>query len=50
MLLTDDYDTFSMDGARCGDLFCRLPEDDQNRVYFYTFFPSLLSARILIMF
>ena len=41
MLLTDDYDTFSMDGALCGDIFHGLSEDDQNRVYFYTFFPSV---------
>ena len=41
MILSDAYDTVSMGGALCGDLLPRLSEEDRNRVYFYTLFPSL---------
>ena len=41
MVLSDTYDTVSMGGTLCGDLFPRLSEEDRNRVYFYTLFPSL---------
>jgi Rieske 2Fe-2S family protein len=41
MILSDAYDTISMGGELCGDLFPRLSVEDQNRVYFYTLFPSL---------
>ena len=41
MILSDAYDTVSMGGALCGDLLPRLSEEDRNRVYFYTIFPSL---------
>ena len=41
MILSDSHDTFSAGGALCGDLLPRLSEEDRNRVYFYTLFPSL---------
>ncbi|MEO2018178.1 MAG: aromatic ring-hydroxylating dioxygenase subunit alpha [Fuerstiella sp.] len=41
MILSDTHDTVSTGGALCGDLLPRLSGEDQNRVYFYTFFPSL---------
>ena len=41
MILSDNCETISTDGALCGDLFPRLSNEDRKRVYFYTLFPTL---------
>jgi Rieske 2Fe-2S family protein len=41
MVLSDAYDTVSVDGQLCGDWLPGLCDEDRNRVYFYTFFPTL---------
>jgi len=41
MILSNDYETISMDRALVGDPLPCLSHEDRNRVYFYTLFPSL---------
>ena len=41
MTLAAGNDSISSDGARCGEPFPQLSDQDLKRVYFYTLFPSL---------
>ena len=41
MILSDAYESVTMDGKICGNLLSQLSSDDQRRVYFYTLCPSL---------
>jgi phenylpropionate dioxygenase-like ring-hydroxylating dioxygenase large terminal subunit len=42
MVLTKEGGSLTLSGRACGTPVGRLPEEDRNRVYFYSIFPNLL--------
>jgi Rieske 2Fe-2S family protein len=42
MVLTKEAGSLTLSGRACGTPVGRLPEEDRNRVYFYSIFPNLL--------